>query len=205
MVPPFAVSLVLAAILGLSSSAAACEPDTACDAGARHIDASAALQQVIAELLVHSPTFRLQCARIAEAGARIRVIISLAARGASTRARASIGRLANGVVWADIELPPAADFAELLPHEFEHVLEQIDGVDLATRARDGADVALAADGSFETERARAAGLAAAREFYGAASASGAARGILRAFRFVGQRAARSGAAPRLRGGVHKEF
>ena len=44
------------------------------------------------------------------------------------------------------------DLTELIAHEFEHVLEQLDGVDLKALARAG-EARRLADGAFETERA----------------------------------------------------
>jgi hypothetical protein len=65
-----------------------------------------------------------------------------------------------------ISAPRAAtSYAEIIGHEFEHAIEQIEGVDLrALASTRGSCVYRHADGSFETKRARQAGLAVAREF-----------------------------------------
>ena len=58
--------------------------------------------------------------------------------------------------------PQRADLTELLAHEFEHLIEQLDGVDLKALARDG-EARRLADGAFETDRAMAAGQQVAGE------------------------------------------
>ena len=66
----------------------------------------------------------------------------------------------------DVEIPPASrDVAELLAHELEHVNEFIDHVDFQQLARDRRSgvVRCGVDESFETERARKAGLTVAAE------------------------------------------
>jgi hypothetical protein len=57
----------------------------------------------------------------------------------------------------------AAEYAELLGHEFEHIVEQIDRVDVAALARDGIEASRIGDNTFETRRAARAGRAIARE------------------------------------------
>ena len=54
------------------------------------------------------------------------------------------------------------DAAELIAHELEHILEQLDGVDLQAQAGNGV-VWKAGDGAFETRRAIEAGRRVARE------------------------------------------
>jgi len=65
-----------------------------------------------------------------------------------------------------ITVPRASvSYAEILGHEFEHVLEQIEGLDLSALASTGrSGVYRHPDGSYETTRAREAGLVVAREF-----------------------------------------
>ena len=65
-----------------------------------------------------------------------------------------------------MEVPAGTLFAELLAHEFEHVLEQIEGVDLAALAASSGAARQVEAGVFESERARAAGRAVAGELYG---------------------------------------
>jgi hypothetical protein len=148
------------------------------------------MKEVLTTLLARSPTLRAQCARI-EAAPHTRIVIELTARplGAMTRARATAHRYDSGLLTVDIELPALSmtDFAELLAHEFEHVIELIDQVDLPamSRLRSGG-VTQSSDGVFETERARAAGRVAAAEVADATDPAAAAigRGVARAARLA---------------------
>jgi len=120
------------------------------------------------ELAIHSiydrsPSFREQCARIAAAdNLRVTVQINPSIPG---RCRAFTRVKRHGQkIRAEIHLPPSSDHAELLAHEFEHVLEQIEGLNLQrlARAKDSGvyqlDYAV-----FETERAQEAGRAVAAQ------------------------------------------
>lgn len=56
------------------------------------------------------------------------------------------------------------DHAELIAHEIEHIIEQLDGIDLGARATlPATGVRRCADGAFETMRAIRTGLAVAGE------------------------------------------
>ena len=63
---------------------------------------------------------------------------------------------------AQVYLQPSVDATELIAHELEHILEQLDGVDLQAQAGNGV-VWKAGDGVFETRRAIEAGRRVARE------------------------------------------
>ena len=104
-----------------------------------------------------SPSFRTQLARIAEAG-RLRVTIQIDPLIPS-RCRAFTRLQRRGQrIRAEIHLPPSSDHAELLAHEFEHILEQIEGVDLRSQARvRGSGVSEVEYAVFETDRAQKAG------------------------------------------------
>jgi hypothetical protein len=65
----------------------------------------------------------------------------------------------------------AENYVELLGHEFEHVLEQIDGVNLRADAARG-HARILADGAYETRRATEAGLQVLREYEMLAPESG---------------------------------
>jgi hypothetical protein len=62
-----------------------------------------------------------------------------------------------------IEMRDPARYVEYLAHELEHVLEQIDGVDLVRLKRQGVDGVEHVGGQDETARARSVGRAVARE------------------------------------------
>jgi len=104
-----------------------------------------------------SPTFRLQCARISQAQ-WLRIKLSFTARATiPQRYRAlAIVNKRDGLV--TIRIFTLSDYVELIGHEFEHVVEQIEGVDLnaLVAERNGA-ARRHEDGGIETERALNAG------------------------------------------------
>jgi hypothetical protein len=64
-----------------------------------------------------------------------------------------------------VEIAVPCNCAELIGHEFEHLVEQIEGINLEDLAqRKGTGVSVSENGSFETERAQNAGRAIADEF-----------------------------------------
>ena len=111
-----------------------------------------------------SPTFRRQCARLAEHPDVI-VRFELAGPVQDTRgARSAFERL-NGDLNAavEIELRKPELYIEHIAHELEHVLEQVDGTDLRRLARQGLNGVVSLGGGFETARARAIGRIVAQE------------------------------------------
>ena len=101
-----------------------------------NIQADDDVRQDIAQLLARSRILRRQCARIAAAPqVRVRVTMTPHVTAPLTRAQSVVRRYPSGLLFVDIELPVATtDFVELLAHEFEHVTEFIDGVDLRALA-----------------------------------------------------------------------
>jgi hypothetical protein len=70
----------------------------------------------------------------------------------------------GSVISADVHLPPTSSLTELVAHEFEHLLEQIEGLDLRRLARvKGSGVHEREGQVFETDRAQAAGRVVAAE------------------------------------------
>jgi len=122
------------------------------------------LQPIVRSALAHSPKFRQQCRVLAAAAPRLRASVSVTyGRGISaTRARTSLRQSQGGALAAEIEIRSAPELTELLAHEFEHLIEQLDGVDLKTLTKQGMAHRLA-DGAFETARAIAAGQQVAGE------------------------------------------
>jgi len=117
------------------------------------------------QIWLRSPTFRRQCARISSAG-NVRVQVTVhGTKLADALARTQFQRDAGEMV-ARVELVfPSARLVELLAHELEHVIEQIDGIDLPRLARQGASgVSPLATNHFETARAVATGKKVAWEF-----------------------------------------
>ncbi len=117
----------------------------------------------------HSPTFRLQCERIAQAQwlkVRLTFIPKTSAPG-KYRALTTVNRRSG---LARIEIYAPNDYVELIGHEFEHVLEQIEGLNLAALAEEkGGQTLRHADGAFETARALDAGRKVKAEYKSARS------------------------------------
>jgi hypothetical protein len=106
----------------------------------------------------------------------------------TTRARSSFRQYQFGALAAEIEIRSAPELTELLAHEFEHLIEQLDGVDLKALAKAGMAHRLA-DGAFETARAVAAGQQVAGEVTNNTPDQlvGAGKSVWRALRRVGAR------------------
>ena len=139
----------------------------ACDAATPALPDSIALehglQPVVQSLLERSPKFRQQCRALAAAPhLRAKVSVSFQSAIGATRARTSFRQGQWGALAAEIEIRSALELTELIAHEFEHLIEQLDGVDLKALAREGEAHRLA-DGAFETDRAIAAGQQVAGE------------------------------------------
>jgi hypothetical protein len=121
------------------------------------IQLSDGLQPMVRWALEHSPSFRKQCRALAAApDLRAMVKVAFKPAGATARARTSFRLEEWGSLAAEIEIRSAPDLMELLAHEFEHLIEQLDGVDLQALARKG-EARRLSDGAFETNRAVAAG------------------------------------------------
>ncbi len=139
----------------------------ACDAATPALPDSIALDDglgpIVRLLLERSPKFREQCRALATAE-RLHAAVSVSYRSAigSTRARTSFRQNRSGALAAEIEIQSAPELTELIAHEFEHLIEQLDGVDLTALAREG-EARRLADGAFETDRAIAAGQQVAGE------------------------------------------
>jgi hypothetical protein len=123
-------------------------------------------RRVVAEMYRYSPTFRRQCVRLSRA-AYLQIDISSLARAGpgGDGAFTQIIRRGGGAIDARVQIAPSCDPVTCIAHEFEHILEQLDEVDLAVMAtRKSSGVHLVRDSShFETDRAIAMGLAVARE------------------------------------------
>jgi hypothetical protein len=134
---------------------------------APNITVSSAYQPVVAQMLARSATFRRQYARIAAAPHLSVVVRSHAVMGSRLPALTNIRRAAHNRLEAVVSIAASARIAELIAHEIEHIIEQLDGVDLPVKARlRSSGVRRVTDQSldaFETNRAIAAGLRVARE------------------------------------------
>jgi hypothetical protein len=120
-----------------------------------HVDS--ALTNIVHDMLLHSPIFRGQCARLQRV-TRVRIRLTVDLRGighrTSSRAESELKRYQYGFIDATVRLRSIPQAEELIAHELEHVLEYIDGVKHREAwRRDPREVWLGADGRFETARA----------------------------------------------------
>jgi hypothetical protein len=132
----------------------------------RNIQLSGTYQSIVQEMLRRSVTFRRQCSRIGlYQWLRVTVEPALRPIRQTVGATTTITREALGGLEADVRLTGQGELVELIAHEFEHILEQLDGVDLAAMAsRSGTGVhAVPEVGHFETDRAHIAGRRVASE------------------------------------------
>jgi hypothetical protein len=122
----------------------------------------ARFQSMLDELWSRSPTFRQQCRRLASAKALV-LMQSVSAKETPWNAESRIGVLANGHVMARMRVRDGRESLEIIAHELEHVLERIDGINLALDStRSGSGTTLSG-GAYETRRATAAGRRVAKE------------------------------------------
>lgn len=121
------------------------------------------LQPLLRTMWRASPTFRRQCFRLGEhPDLLVRVELTVGVRDA--RARTQVDRRPAGRQAAvQLEWRTPAQYVEYIAHELEHVLEQLDGVDLPRLARQGVDGVMRSGSTYETVRARAIGQTVARE------------------------------------------
>ena len=119
------------------------------------------LARDITGLIQASPTFRAQCERIAEAR-YLRVELELVQTLGGARAETTITRFQAGALHASVRISFGQDYRELIAHEFEHVIEQLEGVDLQSEAEHGRAWLMDAH-VFETRRASDTGQRVRRE------------------------------------------
>ena len=117
-----------------------------------------ALRSVLRMMWERSPTFRLQCARIsAESRVVVRLHIATSLTQSRGRAASRITRDPAGTLAAHVYLAShiaPANLVELIAHELEHIVEQLDGLELESLARRApATVWQSEPGAFETVRA----------------------------------------------------
>ena len=89
------------------------------------------IEEPLQRIYERAPSFRAQCARIAAAKG-LRVTVRIDPRMPSRCRAFTIVRRSRKQIFADVHLRPSSNHAEMLAHEFEHILEQIEGLDLRT-------------------------------------------------------------------------
>jgi hypothetical protein len=129
-----------------------------------NLTVSGPFRALVEAMLRSSPTFRRQCLRIGSAADLHVTIRSGLHNPNGPRARTRLTVAPGGHRRAIVEVLVPRDHAELIAHELEHIIEQLDGIDLAGRAlRHSTGVRRLLDGPFETTRAVRAGEAVAEE------------------------------------------
>lgn len=156
----FTASCLLAVVAVLMAPATLSASTICASALPFNIDAGL-LEPVAIALLHRSPTFQQQCLRIAATVVlRVRVRVTPSLRGG--RGQTTIVRYDTGALRAEVLLAFAEDYVELLAHEFEHILEQVEHVSLPQEVS-AKRAWTTATGAFETLRAYAVGMRAREE------------------------------------------
>jgi hypothetical protein len=159
-----------AALLAASPALAASEPPPAVALPfvPPNIQASESLLQLMSRMARLSPTFRSQCARIAETrGLVVRMRYAGLRDDRPFNARTTVRRHEYGALIAEVDLYVPLEPVEIVAHEFEHLVEQIQGTNLRSLARvRGSGVIEVRRGEFETVRAIEAGRRVLAEYGG---------------------------------------
>lgn len=155
----FAASLSAVVLLGVPADVFAA---TVCESSLPFNVNAGTLEPIAIALLQQSQTFRQQCQRIAATFVlRIQVFIVPAIQGGAM-AETTIRRFDTGALRAEVLVEFGTDYVELLAHEFEHVLEQVERVSLLEQVS-SRQAWFTDTGAFETQRARDAGARARQE------------------------------------------
>jgi hypothetical protein len=152
--------LIMSSACAIPRNARAQQRDLCATAIPSNIDAGIFTRDVIA-LLSRSETFRSQCERVAGTP-RVRVTLAIVSTLNGGRAQTAIHRFPSGAILAEVDVLFGENYRELLAHEFEHILEQIEGVDLRQEAAQGR-AWLLPGGAFETRRAYLTGVQVSTE------------------------------------------
>ena len=173
MVIPALASALVFAVAGGSEAAHGGgwrSPAARCEVMAGRFRVAPQLRDIVVDLCRRSSTFRRQVARLADAeGLTVTVQQVALPATAAWRAQAAMKRVDGQLRSANVQVDTGRtnQVAELIAHEFEHILEQLDGVDLKRWVgrsgvrRIGPD---REEAPFETERARQVGRLVAGEY-----------------------------------------
>jgi hypothetical protein len=111
-----------------------------------------------------SPTFRRQCARLAQS---VAVTVNMELDPRARHGRHAITRVSRHgpglIAVVQLELRRPELYVESIAHELEHVLEQMDGLDLPRLAHQRLNGVVSNGDEYETARAHAVGRAVVRE------------------------------------------
>jgi hypothetical protein len=145
------------------------EPHTPSDAiePPANLTVPSTFRSTVEKMVERSPMFRRQCLRLAAAPHLAVVVRMMHPLTGGPRARTQISRADQNRLVASVEINPLGDFMELLAHELEHIIEQLDGIDLAAKAAVAhSGVRTCNEGTFETSRAIRIGTVVALEARG---------------------------------------
>jgi hypothetical protein len=125
------------------------------------------LRAAVAQLWEGSPTFRAQCRKIGEQRRyRVAMVVEPSlSLNRNFRAQCVLRAYSSGFVVARVMLPNGhRAISELIPHELEHIVEHIDGIDVKREAsKSGTGIYDAGGGRIETLRALRVGRQAKQE------------------------------------------
>jgi hypothetical protein len=153
-------AVVVIALSCVPRASAAQTQETCATGLPANIDAGI-LEREVLGLAARSETFRSQCDRVAQTS-RVRVTLAVVSSLPTGRAQTTMHRFEAGAIKAHVVILFGENYRELLAHEFEHILEQLDGVDLRHEAAEGR-AWLLPSGAFETRRAFVTGVQVLRE------------------------------------------
>jgi hypothetical protein len=126
------------------------------------------MKPILLRMIERSPTFRSQCQKI-DSTPYLRIAIEIVPRLSDCQCRAlsTVKRYTTGLVVIKVQIiVPSIHIVEVIGHEFEHALEQIEGLDLRALASTQSEYVYKADsGGFETKRAIRAGNVIEQEVY----------------------------------------
>jgi hypothetical protein len=134
-----------------------------------NIVVQAELRGAVVRLWEGSPTFRAQCLKIGEhRNYRVAMLVEPAlALSRAFRAQCVLKIYSTGFVTARVMVLPSRVVDELIPHELEHIVEHIEGVNVKRDAnRQGTGAYEVSRGNIETLRAMRVGRQARQELEG---------------------------------------
>ncbi|HKY04066.1 MAG TPA: hypothetical protein VJQ56_04205 [Blastocatellia bacterium] len=115
-------------------------------------------KRILEKVWKRSATFRDQCRRIAGSPWMKIKVRFVAKRAEDYEALTTLTRYESGFTVSTIQIFITSGYVERIGHEFEHIIEQIEGMNLQSlAAKEGAGVRSVKPGYYETERAIRAG------------------------------------------------
>ncbi len=126
----FIITVVAVIIFGARTIVADADPAACPRTLPANIELPRDLERMLAKIYRASATFRGQCDRIAAAGT-LSVKLQLDTNIPSSCTAFTRFQRRGHALYADVHLPPSGTLmAQLVGHEFEHIVEQLEGLDL---------------------------------------------------------------------------